>query len=368
MAEPTPTPIGELARRTRATFLTMNLITQACEGILNINFTEPPGKPDWFPGLNNELEEAKKVARTWVNTLAPSITAGAPALVVNYEPIFKATSTKIETIAKEYPDAQGPDDPHVKQIQVYISELLGELGTILREAETTNAGLASWADEIEDAHTKLSSGAATIQNAETQLHAEITKMEGALAVLKAEIAAENAALVNSELAVAGGVFLGVAGIALTLGTGPWGLVVVGIGATLVIGGAVEWSKFQKKLNEHFDEVSADQSELSADEAAVVALEGLSAASSQATGYASDASRELSRLRTQWKGFEDELKGVQRTLDRAEAKLSVAVQGTLDAAAKEEWEKAAELAQHQFDSQVTVETGSFSIFKSSARAA
>ena len=74
------TPVGELQEHTQTSFMTLNLITQSCEGVRNTVFVPPPEKPSWFDELNAKLDKAKGNATTWINELAPSVTAGVPKI------------------------------------------------------------------------------------------------------------------------------------------------------------------------------------------------------------------------------------------------------------------------------------------------
>ena len=150
-------------------------------------------------------------------------------------------------------------------------------------------------------------------------------------------------------------FLIVVGIALAPETGGASLLVSGVGAAAVIGGAVTWGVMQGKINDQYDEINTDQKELDDDNRQLVALQGLSQASDLAITSLAQASEALSDFRTSWGVFEGELKGVQTKLQSAESSLSIIVQEAFTNAASSEWADATAFAQQLSGASVTVES-------------
>ncbi len=349
-------PLPEFQAKTQASFLSLTLITQAAHGILNTTFTAPTPKPAWFDELSAKLDVAKVNARTWIDSLAPEVTAGVPLQVINYGTTYSAISAQIMQIVNAHPDATGADNPYVKQVAQLVAALQSELKSILANADATSRKLVVWGDAMQKSHDDLSSGAATIQSAETDLQADINKMNTAIKNLNDTIAAENKAIAGSAGAIGLGLILTVVGIALapeTGGASAW--LVAGTGGLLVIGGAVAWGVLQHQINEQFDEIAKDQKELDDDNRQMVALQGLATSTTQAVTYTSTATQALSDFRTSWAVFEGELQGVSDKLSKAQASLSTIVQGAFTAAASQEWDQATAFAQQLASASVQVAT-------------
>lgn len=349
------TPISELKGHTQKSFVTLNLITQACHGLLNTTFTCPPQKPEWFDELNHKLDIAKGDAKTWIDELAPSVTAGVPQQVIDYQTTYDGLTKAIMGIVKAHPEAKGAEDPYVQQVHALVAELQSSVKEKIKGTETTATKLTVWGDAMQSSHDELSTGAASIQKAEVALNTDVEKMNAAIEALKATIHQENIAIAASGIGIGVGLLLLVAGIALAPETGGASLLIAGTGGLLIIGGAVTWGVMQHKIDEQFKEVAKDQEELEADKAQLVALKGLSTASNQAIEYTANATSALSEFRTTWALFEGELKGVSDKLQHAEESLSTVVEGAFTEAAAKEWEDAATLAQSLVEAPVAVPT-------------
>jgi hypothetical protein len=349
------TPVTELKEHTQKSFMTLNLITQSCEGVRNTVFIPPPVKPSWFEELNTKLDKAKGNATTWINELAPSVTAGVPKQVIDYQTTYEGLTNTIMTIVKEYPEAKGAEDPHVRLVHELVAELQNSVKQQIKGTELTEKKLVVWGNAMQTSHDELSQGSASIQEAEVSLKTEIEKMELAIEDLRSEIHAENIAIAASAGGIGLGLLLLVAGIALAPETGGASLLVAGTGGLLIVGGAVTWGIMQHKIDEQFKEVAEDQNKLAADQRQMVALKGLSTASTQAVQYTSDATKALSEFRTTWQLFAGELEGVSEKLQHAEESLSTVVEGAFTEAAAKEWQDAAKLAQEIATAPVSMPT-------------
>ncbi|MDD1015697.1 alpha-pore-forming cytotoxin MakA [Pseudomonas rubra] len=333
-----------LQNNTQSSFLSLNLITQACHGVLNTNFTAPSPKPSWFDDLSSKLDAAKATAQDWIDNLAPEITGGVPLQVINYGSTYSALSAQIQQIVQAHPDASGADNMYVKQVNQLVDALVQELTAVLKNADATSKKLTDWGDKMQKSHDDLTSGAANIQSAEADLQGDINKMNEAIKALNQTIANENKAIAASAGAIGLGILLTVVGIALAPETGGASLLVAGTGGLLVVGGAVTWGIMQKKINDQFDEIAKDQKELGNDQRQMVALQGLASSTSQAATYITTSTSALSDLRTSWNVFEGELSYVSEELKKAEGSLSTILQGAFTAAASKEWDDATTFAQ------------------------
>jgi len=351
---PDPTPTDLLQQRTQTSFVTLNLITQACHGILNTTFTPPADKkPDWFDDLKGKLDAAKVVAQNWIDNIAPDVTGGVPLQVIDYGATFSAVAGQIQAIVAAHPDAQGADDPYVKQVHQLVSVLVDEVSGMITKADATATSLKTWGDKMQTAHDQLSTGAVNIQKAESDLQTDVDKMNTAITTLQKMIHDENIAIAVSAGGIGVGLLLLVVGIALAPETGGGTLVLAGTGGLLIIGGTVTWAVMQDKINKQFKEIAGDQAELDSDKRQLVALKGLDTASSQAINYTTSATSSLSDFRTSWTVFEGELKGVLSNLEKAESALSTLLEGTFTQAAVTEWATATAFAQSLADAPVQV---------------
>jgi peptidoglycan hydrolase CwlO-like protein len=350
----------DLQTKTQNAFLSLTLITQACHGILNTNFTTPSPKPTWFDDLSAKLDAAKVLATQWVDQLAPNVTGGVPLQVINYGTTYAALTAQIQAIVQANPNATGANNPAVKQVAELVAALQAELATTLTNADATAKQLTAWGDAMQASHDALSSGAANIQSAETALQGDINKMNAAIKALNDTITGENKAIAASAGAIGLGIFLTIVGIALAPETGGATLLLAGTGGLLVVGGAVTWGVMQAKINKQYDEISKDQQALNDDQRQLVALQGLATSTDQAVTYIANASSALSDFRTSWAVFEGELQGVASKLASAEASLSTIVQGAFTNAATQEWSLATAFAQQLAGTQVQVATANMSM--------
>lgn len=351
--DPAPPSPGLLQAQTQSAFVTLNLITQACHGILNTTFIAPSPKPSWFDDLSSKLDEAKIHAKDWIDNIGPNITGGVPVQVIDYGTTYSAMTDQIMSIVQAHPNAQGATDPYVIQVHELVSALEQQVQTIITNAQATQKSLKNWGDLMQASHDALTTGAANIQSAESSLNADIQKMNEAITQLTNTIHEENIAIAASAGAIGLGLLLLVAGIALAPETGGTSLLVAGTGGVLIIGGSVTWGVMQHKINEQFDEIAKDQAELTDDNRQIVALQGLATSSNQAILYITDADNSLSDFRTSWTVFQGELQGVLSKLQSAEAALSTIVEGALTQAASKEWADATQFAQSLANAPVQV---------------
>ncbi|KFX05908.1 hypothetical protein KP22_08595 [Pectobacterium betavasculorum] len=336
--------VTTLKNKTQNAFLTLNLITQACHGVLNTTFVPPQPKPSWYDSLSSKLDEAQANASDWINNLAPDITAGVPLAVINYGSDYAAFSQRIQDIANAHPDAVGANDPNVKQVAELISALQEQVTSMLNNADDTAQKLKTWGEKMQKSHDALTSGASDIQSAETDLQNDVAKMNQAIKTLHDIIAAENIALAASIGATFLGLILAVIGILLIPETFGAGATLCGAGGLISLGGSIGWGIMQGKINDNFNEIAQDQKELDSDKQQIVALQGLALASKQAVTYINTATSALSDFRTSWTVFEGELQGVADKLALAESSLAIIVQETFSDAADSEWVLATNFAQ------------------------
>lgn len=353
--------------KTGHAFNAAQLITMACHGIANTVFTWPEDagkKPDWFDGLNKKLGVAQDLANEWLTGsqkypkgLGEAVTSTIPMQVLNFQPTYQAVTENILQIAKEHPDAIGKDNEYVVEIRTMIANgLVPEIKSSVANIDEIGKELSAWGAKIQKAHNDLVEGASSIQSAEIAVQSDIKKMNNAINNLNKFIDNENKAIAAAAAAIGIGIFALIVGIALAPETGGASLLIGGfIGAAGIIGGAVSWGIMQHKINEQFDKIAKDQTHLASDKRILVALQGLSIASSGAVSNLTLASTALSKLQTQWGVFQKELEGVLTKLDKAEESISVIMQKVFTQAAMSEWEEATKTANALVNRKIEVQT-------------
>jgi hypothetical protein len=357
--DPSPAP-DNMEGRTGIAFNAAQLITIACQNVANTVFVWPENagpKPTWFDELNQKLGVAQAVANEWLDTLSTQVTKTIPMQVLNFQPTFDAVTDNILQIVKDHGNESGANNPYVVQIKTMIQQgLLPQIQQSVNDIDSVAQELVTWGQKLQDAHNDLVTGATNIQALETSLQGDIEAMNNAIANLRTYIDNENKAIAASAAAIGIGVFALVVGIALAPETGGASLVIGGfIGAAGIIGGAVTWGVMQHKIDEQFKEITKDQVEKQADQAAIVALQGLGTASSGAISNMELAQTSLSKLKTQWGVFGGELQGVVAKLDQAADSIAVIMQGVFTEAAQKEWAEAATTANALVNRQIQVET-------------
>ncbi len=348
---------------TQSSFLAVQVITGQCHAILNTQFTPPDKKPDWFDDLNTKLDNAKRVAKEWVDEIAPEVSASIPAQVINYSTTFYASVDAIKELCEQHPSAKGSDDPIVKQVIEIVQDLITEVDKRKAVVKTMQGKLTTWGDKMQKAHDDLSSGANNIQKATIDLHVDIEKMNNAITNNENAIKKLNHNLIYAQIAVGVGIFVFVSGIALTVATAGTGAVVSGIvaagGVTAIVGGAVTWGIIQGQINDDYDKIANDQKEKDADNQQIIALQGLSLASSLAVNAIEIATSTLSDFETTWKIYGDHLQSVINELRSNNPISKIAKEKITSNIARRRWDNAVELAKELSGTKVTIETKNIS---------
>lgn len=336
-------------------FAALQIVTAACHGILNTQFIAPSPKPDWFDSLSANLDAAKVLANQWIDDIAPKMTSSVPSHVIDYGTTYAAITDQIVDLIDKNPTAKGKDNPVVQQVFALIQVLESELSTIIGEIGATQDQLKIWGDAVQKAHDDLYTGAANIQALQTTLQTEISKMNNAIDGLKSQIDAENKAIAAGAAAIGIGLFILVVGIALAPITGGTSaLIVGGIGAAGIIGGAVTWGVMQDKINKQFDEIAKDQQTIDDDKRQLVALQGLSLAANSAVSACATATQALSDVKVMWGVFQSEVQGTLDKLEKTDEELQSIVNKALVLAAQKEWNLAVQFAQQLVGMKVTIE--------------
>ena len=336
-------------------FVSLQIVTTACHGVLNTSFVAPSEKPEWFDDLDAKLASAKVLANEWIDDIAPEMTASIPAHVINYGTTYSALSTEIINLLDEDPTASGTDNTTIQQAFALISALHTEVDKIITEVEATETKLKTWGDNMQTAHDDLFNGATNIQSAQTDLQADIDAMNSAISGLHAQIDAENKAIAAGAAAIGVGFLALVAGVALAPVSGGASLVVAGIGAAAIVGGSVTWGVMQDKINDQFKEIAKDEKQISADQLQIISLQSLSLSANSAISSIATATQALSDVKTMWNIFKDELQGVLTKLETTDESLMAIVNKAYVIAAQKEWDLAVAFAQNLANTSYDVET-------------
>jgi hypothetical protein len=341
-------------------FAALQVVTVQCHSILNTLFTPPSHKPDWFDSLNGALDNAKLLAKQWIDDLAPDMTSSIPTHVLDYAPTYEAMTNEIISLIQKDPTAKGKGNPTIQQVFALIQALHDAVTDIVNDVKNTETRLKEWGDKMQNAHDALYGKASNIQNAELELSNEILKMNTAIQTLRAKINSENQMIAAAGIAIGMGILALVAGIALAIVSGGAGIVVAGIGAAAIIGGGVTWGIMQHEIDEQLSEIREDQLKIAEDKRQLVALSGLSTASAMAIDSMETALEKLSDVRTMWATFQGELKGVMDKLEKADEELFAVVNKGYILAAQEEWKLAVEFANQLTGVNLQVETRKIAI--------
>lgn len=350
--------LNPVQQSTQSSFLATTLITAQCHAILNTQFTPPEVKPDWFDDLSAKLDTAKSVAREWVDDIGPSVSASIPSSVINFDATFQASIDAVHELYKQDPTARGKDNPTVQQASEIMKNLSGEVGSIEGTIKDMNGKLSAWGDKMQAAHDELVTGASSIQKTIIDLQTDIQSMDTAIANNRAAIEKLSQDLVYAQVAVGVGIFMLVAGVALTVATAGAAAVVAGgvaaLGVAAIIAGAVTWGVLQHQIDDDYGKIAQEQKQKSADQQQIVALQGLSTASSLVVTAIETSTKVLSDFETTWTVFGNEVQDVIDKLNSGASMDSIIMEKVMSDAAKNEWDDAVELAKQLASAKVQVE--------------
>ncbi|WP_419834810.1 alpha-pore-forming cytotoxin MakA [Endozoicomonas atrinae] len=353
------TTLNDTQQTTQSSFLAVHVITAQCHAILNTQFTPPDVKPDWFDDLNAKLDTAKTVAKDWIDNLAPEVSASIPAQIIDYGATFSASVDAIHTLYEQDPSASGADNATVVQVKAIMENLSTEVGKKQAVVTAMQSKLTDWGTRMQSAHDDLVNGATNIQKTIVDLKTDIESMDNAIANNRSAIEKLNKDLVYAQVAVGVGVFMLVAGVALTVATAGTAAYVSGgiaaLGVSSIVAGAVTWGVIQGEINDDYDKIADEQKQKAADQQQIVALQGLSNASSAVVSAIELSTSTLSDFETTWKLFGDELQGVIDKLDSGAGMSSIIMEKVMTDAAKNEWDDAVELAKELAGATVSVES-------------
>ena len=359
-----PKKLSKKGKSVQSSFLATTLITAQCHSIMNTVFTTPTVKPKWFDSLNSKLDDAKTVAKEWIDNLAPEISASIPAQVIDYGATFNASIDAIHTLYKQDPTASGKTNPTVQQASAIMKNLSSAVNSKIEDVTSMQTKLKTWGVSLQKAHDALTTGAGDIQKTIVDLQTDISKMNNAITNNRNAINSLNEQIMACEIAVGVGIFMLVAGVALCIATAGAAAIVAGgvaaVGAAAIIGGGVTWAILQGKIDDDYASIAAEQKEKSDDQQQIVALQGLASGSDGANSAMTLSLSALSTLETTWALYGKELAGVVDKLDKGASMSSIIMEDVMSSAAQNEWNDVVELAKDLSSAQIPVENKQLAI--------
>ncbi|AAF96781.1 TPA: HBL/NHE enterotoxin family protein [Vibrio cholerae] len=353
------TQLNPTQQTTQSAFLATTVITAQCHAILNTQFTPPTVKPDWFDDLSKKLDSAKLVAKQWIDDLGPQVSASIPSSVINFDATFQASIDAIHELYKADPTASGKDNTTVQQASQIMTALSSQVSGIEATVKGMNKELSDWGVKMQAAHDDLVNGATNIQKTIIDLQTDIESMNNAIDNNRAAIEKLNKDLVYAQVAVGVGIFMLVAGVALTVATAGTAAAVSGgiaaVGAASIIAGGVTWGVLQNQIDDDYDSIAQEQKQKAEDQQQIIALQGLSNASSAVVSAIETSTSVLSDFETTWTVFGNELDDVVTKLNNGASMQSIIMEKVMSDAAKNEWDDAVELAKQLASAKIAIET-------------
>src|SRR5262249_16141494 len=138
----------------------------------------------------------------------------------------------------------------------------------------TQNDLATFRTNVTSDNNALTQGQQGAAQEVALLQVDETKMNSDISTLQGEIAIWNQEIVESEIGIGVSIFVAVVGIALAPATGGSSLVATGIGVAGLGGSIASTVVYSEKVKAAFDEIAADQAELTTDQQQVNALNGI----------------------------------------------------------------------------------------------
>jgi hypothetical protein len=371
MSAPTPTPtpftpsVGDVQSRTQKGILALKGVTTCCHGVSNTTLTALDPPPDWYATLSANLDTAKTHAANWIDNLAPDLTATVPTAIINYGSLLDAAAEQIEDLLTQAQQPGADQQDLVNQAMQIVQAMQQQVQANQTSIQNVKDQVIAFGKLLQADHDALFDSATSIQKAEAADQNLVDQMTTNIANLRAAITFANKQLTASEVAVVSGIFMLVAGLAVTVasvGTAATaGAVVMGVGIATVVGGAAGWAYWQSQINDDYSDIATDTSTENAATQQILALTSLSASVGTVMDLIDDANDRLSDVAYMWSGFNDLVTGVLTDLGKEKADVTkIAWDKVWVGGAHNEWDKLQDIATQLLNMPVATDQKSFSL--------
>lgn len=354
----------EVSDKNVKAYAALTPVTVSCHAVINTTLVRPEPKYDkdgknifaWFDGVNKKLDEAKVVAKDWVDNVVTPIQSDIPSSVITFHNQFQATSSFVKKLCEENPDMK-EGDKEFKRVNQLLQALIDTIDNdIIVPIDNSSKKLKEWGAAMQKAHDNLSGEVNTVQNAEIALATDIERLNTSIDALNAQIDSENTLIAVGAGLVGGGIFVALVGVALcATGVGAVaGGLVIGLGVTMLIGGAVTWGVMQGRIDKQYKEIAEDRKEINTDKQLLISLKGIESGVTSAAAQMETAISALSEVRGMWDGFKKVIEGTITDMKSAQTSASAVVKEMFADAAQKQWEDAHKIALLLLDTKIKVE--------------
>ncbi len=417
----------EASDKTLEAYSALTLISASCHGILNTFLIRPQAAAEkekedssedrfaWFDDVNGKLDQAKLVAKDWLDRVVVPIQSDIPCSVIQFDNQFQATVTcvkelcdkyrrvedkyeRIKAEIKEAEDAKktGNADKAVtekadtaediakqtvtgktetekkieeaecakkteqKNIVRDINDLLEALcetidQDIVTKIEGSAENLKQWGTSLQTAHDNLANKVKTVQDAQQDIATDIERLNTSIDMLNKTIQSENTLVSVGAGLVGGGIFVAVVGVVLcATGVGAVaGGLTIGCGAAMVIGGATTWGIMQSRIDDQYKKIAEDRKLISSEKQLLASLKAIESGTTSAVAYMQTALSALDGVKTMWQGFSSIIKTTIKDLEQAENAAAIVQKKLFTVTAQKQWSDAHEMAQKLFDTKLIV---------------
>ena len=281
------------------------------------------------------------------------IQSDIPANVITFDNQFQASADYVIDVCKKHPKMK-KGDAEFEDVNEVMRALMQTIeDDIIASIDNSRTDLKNWGDSLQEAHDNLSGKIQVIQEAESDISTEIERLNTSIEALNNLISSETTLVAVGAGLVGGGIFVAIVGVALLAsGVGAVaGGIVIGVGAAMVIGGAVTWGVMQHRIDKQYKEIAQDRREVLQDKQLLASLKGLETGTSSAVGYMQTALSALDEVKTTWEGFYKVINDAVKELDKAEKSATAVLKQVFTEAAKKQWTDAHEMAQKLLDTEI-----------------
>lgn len=343
------------------TFASVRQITEACTAIYNTQFTSVTPVPSWYNELNGKFNVVKRNAKDWLDNYAIAVTATIPNSIITFMPTYDASANVIKGITDRTSGELSPSD--LAAVRDILARLVGKVDNISQTIETyaklengvAKGKLVTWQQNMRESGIDLKTGSMTIQNAATSLADQIAEYNGKVTSLEANIQRYNKLVALGAGLVGGGAFVTTVGGAICLGFPVVGGIVLALGITMIIGGAITWGIFQSDINKASREIIDYQTKIAANNRTIVALNTLSGGVNQAISNAESAVSNMTDFAASWLVFSGSLKETLHALDQGGKEAMGALLALDMEEARQHWSDVKSYAQGLLDVPTEIKT-------------